>query len=133
MIKLCVAIKRGSTKQCVEPESTNALKIKVEIKTEVTERNKASVLKGAEALRRTSIARSGSTQPMVRVESERLLTIFSSPQLEESPIYRTFLSLHVLWLLKRRKRISDILWQYALHLRRKGKDYSRSGMLVPRQ
>ena len=60
---------------------------------------------------------------MVRAESERLLTIFSSPQPEESPIYQTFLSLHVLWLSKQRKRISDILWQYVLHLCRKGKDY----------
>ena len=51
MIKLCVAIKRGSTKQCIEPESTNALKIKVEIKMVVTERKKASGSKGAEALR----------------------------------------------------------------------------------
>ena len=51
MIKLCVAIKRGSTKQCVELESTSALKIKAEIKIVVTERNKVSVLKGAEALR----------------------------------------------------------------------------------
>ena len=133
MINLCVAIKRGSTKQCVEPESTSALKIKAEIKTVVTERNKASGLKGAEALRRTSVARSGSTQPMVRAESKRLLTIFSSPQPEESPIYRTFLSLHVLWLSKRRKRILDILWRYVLHLRRKGKDYWQSGVLVPRQ
>ena len=102
MIKLCVAIKRGSTKQCVEPESTSALKIKAEIKTVVTERNKVSVLKGAEALSRTSVARLGSMQPMVCVEFERLLTIFSSPQPEESPIYRTFLSLHVLWLLDRK-------------------------------
>ena len=76
MIDLCVAITRGSTKQCVEPESTSALKIKVEIKTVVTERNKASGSKGVKALRRTSIAQLGSTQPMVRAESERLLTIF---------------------------------------------------------
>ena len=51
MINLCVTIKQGSTKQCVEPESTSALKIKAEIKTVVTERNKVSGLKGAEALR----------------------------------------------------------------------------------
>ena len=133
MINLCVAIKRGSTKQCVELESTSALKIKVEIKIVVTERNKVSVLKGAEALRRTSVARSGLTQPMVCAESKRLLTIFSSPQPEESLIYWTFLSLHVLWLLKQRKRISDILWRYVLHLRRKGKNYWQSGVLVPRQ
>ena len=125
--------KMGSTKQCVEPESTNALKIKVEIKTVVTERNKASVLKGAEALRRTSVARLGSTQPMVRAESERLLTIFSSPQPEEFLIYRTFLLLHNLWLLRWRKRILDILWQYVLHLHKKGKDYWQSGMLVLQQ
>ena len=130
MINLCVAIKQGSTKQCVEPESTSALKIKAEIKTVVMERNKASGLKGVEALRRTSVARLGSTQPMVCVESERLLTIFLSPQLEESPIYWTFLSLHVLWLSKQKKRILDILWQYVLHLHRKGKDYLRSGMLI---
>ena len=51
MINLCVAINRGSTKQCVEPESTSALKIKAEIKTVVTERNKVSGLKGVEVLR----------------------------------------------------------------------------------
>ena len=101
--------KTGVYKAVCRTESTSALKIKAEIKTVVTERNKASVLKGAEALRRTSVARSGSMQPMVRAESERLLTIFLSPQPEESPIYWTFLSLHVLWLSKWRKRISDIL------------------------
>ena len=121
MINLCVAIKWGSTKQCVELESTSALKIKAEFKTVVTERNKVSGLKGAEVLRQTSIAWSGSMQPTVHAESERLLTIFLSPQLE-SPIYQTFLLLHVLLLSKRRKRILDILWRYVLHLRRKGKD-----------
>ena len=106
---------------CALPISS-ALKIKGEIKTVVTERNKASGLKGAEALRRTSVARSGSMQPMVRAESKRLLTIFLSPQPEEPPIYQTFLSLHNLLLSKQRKRILDILWQYVLHLRRRGKD-----------
>ena len=41
-----------STKQCVEPESTSALKITESDKREViTERNRASGSKGAEALR----------------------------------------------------------------------------------
>ena len=45
-------INQGLTKQCVEPESTSALKITESDKREViTERNKASGLKGAEALR----------------------------------------------------------------------------------
>jgi hypothetical protein len=51
--------------------------MRVDIKEVVTERKRASGSKGAEALRQTSVtARSGSTQPMVRVESKRLL--FSS-------------------------------------------------------
>ena len=100
----------------------------------VTERNKVSGSKGAEALRWTSvIARSGSTQPMDCAESKRLLTIFSSPQLEESPVFQTFLLLHDLWLLRWRKRISGILWLYVLHLRRKGKDCLQSDVLVPQQ
>jgi hypothetical protein len=88
----------------------------------VTERNKASGSKGAAALRRTSvIARLGSTQPMVRAESERLLSIFSSPQPEQSLACRTSLLLRGLWLLRRRKRTSGILWRCVLHLRRVGK------------
>ena len=52
MINLCLDINRGSTKQCVEPESTRALKIMESDKREVrTERNKASGSKRAEALR----------------------------------------------------------------------------------
>ena len=52
MIKLFVDINQGSTKQCVEPESTNALKIiKADKREVVTERNKASGSKGADALR----------------------------------------------------------------------------------
>ena len=134
MIKLCVAIKRGSTKQCVEPESTNALKIKAEIKMVVTERNKVSGSKGAEALRWTSItAQSGSTQPMVHAESKGLLTIFLSPQPEESLVSQTFPLLRDLWLSTWRKRILDILWQYVLHLCRKGKDYLQSDELIPQQ
>ena len=71
-----------STKQCVEPESTSALKIMESDKREViTERNRASGSKGVEALRRTSIiAWSGSTQPSARVEFGRLLSIFLSLQ-----------------------------------------------------
>ena len=114
MINLCLDINRGSIKQCVEPESTRALKITESDKREViTERNKASGLKGAEALRRTSlIARSGSTQPSVRAESERLLPIFLSPQPKFLRLCRTcriFLLLHGLWLSQQRKRILDIL------------------------
>ena len=52
MIKLFVDINRGSTKQCVEPESTSALKVTELDKREVvTGRNKASGSKGVEALR----------------------------------------------------------------------------------
>ena len=71
-----------STKQCVELESTNALKITESDKREViTERNRASGSKGVEALRQTSvIAQSGSTQPSARVEFRRLLSIFLSLQ-----------------------------------------------------
>ena len=71
-----------STKQCVEPESTSALKITELDKREViTERNRASGSKGAEALRQTSvIARSGSMQPSAHAEFGRLLSIFLSLQ-----------------------------------------------------
>src|ERR1700720_518385 len=60
--------KQESIKQCVEPESTKALKIMVFGKSEVaTDKNRALGSKGAEALRRTSsIARSRSSQPEVR-------------------------------------------------------------------
>ena len=52
MINLCLDINRESTKQCVEPESTRALKITELDKREVrTERNKASGSKGVEVLR----------------------------------------------------------------------------------
>src|SRR6202044_13087 len=107
VINLCLDINRGSIKQCVEPESTRALKITESDRREViTERNKASGLKGAEALRQTSlIARSGSTQPSVRAESERLLSIFLSPQPKFLRLCRIFLLLHGLWLLQQRKRI----------------------------
>ena len=69
-------------KQCVEPESTKALKIMVFGKSEVvTGKNRALGSKGAEALRRTSsIARSRSSQPEVRPGSKRLLLIFSRPR-----------------------------------------------------
>ena len=69
-------------KQCVEPESTKALKIMVFGRSEVvTGKNRALGSKGAAALRRTSsIARSISSQPEVRAGSKRLLSIFSRPQ-----------------------------------------------------
>ena len=72
------------TKQCVEPKSTSALKIMELDKREViTERNRASGSKGAEALRRTSVtARLGSTQPSACAEFGRLLSIFLSLQLK---------------------------------------------------
>src|ERR1700722_15787464 len=59
--------KRESMKQCVEPESTKALKIMVFGKSEVvTGKNRALGSKGAEALRQTSsIARSLLSQPEV--------------------------------------------------------------------
>ena len=62
-------------KQCVEPESTKALKIMVFGRSEVvTGKNRALGSKGAAALRRTSsIARSISSQPEVRLGSKRLL------------------------------------------------------------
>src|ERR1700734_37206 len=128
VINLCLDINRGSIKQCVEPESTRALKITKSDRREViTERNKASGLKGAEALRRTSlIARSGSTQPSVRAESKRLLSIFLSPQpkfLRPCRTCRIFLLLHGLWLSQQRKRILDILWQSVLRLHRRDRDY----------
>jgi hypothetical protein len=77
-------INQGSTKQCVEMESTSPLKImKADNKEVVMERNKASGSQGAEALRQTSVtAQSGSMQPMVHAESERLLSIFLSLQPE---------------------------------------------------
>jgi len=58
-------------KQCVEPESTKALKIIIFGKSEVvTDKNRALGSKGAEALRRTSsIAWSISSQPEVRAGS----------------------------------------------------------------
>ena len=70
------------TKQCVEPESTSALKTTESDKREViTERNRASGSKGAEALRQTSvIAQSGSMQPSACAEFRRLLSIFLSLQ-----------------------------------------------------
>ena len=66
----------------MEPESTNILKITVFGKSEVvTDRKRASGLKGAEALRQTSsIAQSRPAQPEVRVGSKRLLLIFLRPQ-----------------------------------------------------
>ena len=69
-------------KQCVEPESTKALKIIIFGKSEVvTDKNRALGSKGAEALRRTSsIAWSRSLQPEVRVGSKRLLPIFLRPR-----------------------------------------------------
>src|ERR1700722_17374857 len=69
-------------KQCVEPESTKALKIMVFGRSEVvTGKNRALGSKGAAALRRTSsIARSISSQPEVRAGSKRLLSIFLRPQ-----------------------------------------------------
>jgi len=69
-------------KQCVEPESTKALKIMVFGRSEVvTGKNRALGSKGAAALRRTSsIARSISSQPEVRAGSKRLLSIFSRPR-----------------------------------------------------
>ena len=68
-------------KQCVEPESTKALKIMVFGKSEVvTGKNRALGSKGAEALRRTSsIAWSILSQPEVHAGSKRLLPIFSRP------------------------------------------------------
>src|ERR1700729_4383504 len=91
-----------------------------------TERNKASGSKGVEALRRTSvIARSGSTQPSVCAESERLLSIFLTPQpkfLWPCRTCRIFLLLHGLWLSQQRKRILDILWQSVLRLHRRDRD-----------
>src|SRR6202040_4339844 len=67
-----------SMKQCVEPESTKALKIMVFGRSEVvTGKNRALGSNGAAALRRTSsIARSMSSQPEVRAVSKRLLSIF---------------------------------------------------------
>ena len=111
----------GSTKQCEELESTSALKlIKAGKRVVVTERNKASGLKGADALRRTSvIARLGSTQPMVRAESKRLLSIFSSPQPEFFLACRTSLLPSGLWLSQQRMRILDNLLRCVLHLHRK--------------
>ena len=99
MINLCLDINQGSTKQCVEPESTRALKIMELDKREViTERNNTSGSKGAEALRRTSvIAQSGSTQPSVHAESERLLSIFLSPQPKFLWTCRIFLLLRGPW------------------------------------
>jgi hypothetical protein len=48
----------------------------MDIREVITERNKVSGSKGAEALRQTSlIAQSGSMQPMVRVESKELLSV----------------------------------------------------------
>ena len=75
---MCVAINWGSIKQCVEPESTSALKImRVDVKEVVMERKRASGSKGAEMLRRTSItAQSGSTQPMVSVQSPKGCSLF---------------------------------------------------------
>ena len=69
-------------KQCVEPESTKALKIMVFGKSEVvTGKNRALGSKGAEALRQTSsIAWSILSQPEVRAGSKRLLPIFSCPR-----------------------------------------------------
>ena len=69
-------------KQCVEPESTKALKIMVLGRSEVvTGKNRALGSKGAEALRRTSsIARPILSQPEVRAGSKRLLPIFSRPR-----------------------------------------------------
>ena len=69
-------------KQCVEPESTKALKIMVFGKSEVvTGKNRALGSKGAEALRRTSsIAWSIFSQPEVRAGSKSLLPIFLRPQ-----------------------------------------------------
>src|ERR1700691_4130407 len=92
----------------------------------ITERNKASGSKGAEALRRTSvIARSGSTQPSVHAESERLLSIFLSPQpkcLQTCWTYWIFLLLRGPWLSQQRKRILDSLWQSVQHLHRRDRD-----------
>ena len=99
VIRLFLDINRGSIKQCVEPQSISALKITESDKREVvTERNKASGLKGADALRRTSlIAQSGSTQPSVRAGSERLLSIFLSPQPKYLRTCQTFLLLRGPW------------------------------------
>src|ERR1700693_2380546 len=73
-------MKVGSTKQCKDPESNKALKIiKRDISEVVTERYKVSDSKGAAALSLTSFGtRIRSKQPLVRAESERLLSIFSS-------------------------------------------------------
>ena len=69
-------------KQCVEPESTKALKIMVFGRSEVvTGKNRALGSNGTAALRRTSsIARSISSQPEVRAVSKRLLSIFLRPR-----------------------------------------------------
>src|ERR1700722_17451000 len=68
-----------SIKQCVEPDSSKALKITVFGKSGVLmDRKRASGSKGAEALRQTtSIAWSRSAQPEVRAGSKRLVHIFS--------------------------------------------------------
>ena len=74
--------KQESIKQCVEPESTKALKIMVFGKSEVvTDKNRALGATGAEVLRRTSsIARSLLSEPEVRAGCKRLLPIFSRPR-----------------------------------------------------
>src|ERR1700676_1340664 len=115
-------MKIGSTKQCEEPESNKALKIiKQDISKVVTERCKVSDSKGAAALSLTSFGTwIRSTQPLVRADSERLLSIFSSRQ--RSCCWtssRVCPYLRGLKLSRRRRKILDIPLRCVLLLRKR--------------
>src|SRR6202162_1948111 len=115
-------MKVGSTKQCKDPESNKALKIiKRDISEVVTERYKVSDSKGAAALSLTSFGTQlRSTQPLVRVESERLLFIFSSLQRSCCRTSSRICPLQSgLLVLRRRRKMSDIPLQCALPLCKK--------------
>ena len=98
----------------------------------VTGSKRASGLKGAEVLRRTSlVAWLGSMQPKVCAEIKRLLSIFLHPQLVccQTWFWAGLLQLFP-WLLRQRMKFMDILWQYVLLLHRKGINCLQSDVLV---
>ena len=126
-------IKQELTKQWVEPESINALKTIVEGRSEVvTGRKRESDLKGAEALRQTSlIARLGSMQPKVHVEIKRLLSIFLRPQLVCCQTwFWVKLSWLFPWLLWQRRKFVGTPYLYVLLLHRTNINCLRNDMLT---
>ena len=105
-----------STKQWEEPQSISAKKERgvsgiIGAETSIV---KDSESERAEALRRTSHAWIGSTQPSVRARSEGLRIIFLSPKIREPWQLGP-------WPLPHWTRISDIPSRYVRHLRKTGR------------